>query len=277
VLAEPDAKLRLDEYCARVGYTGRREPAATVLRDLHVAHATHIPFENLDISLGRPIRLGLDQVQEKLVRGRRGGYCFEHNTLFAAVLEACGFAVVRLAARVRAGATRVLPRTHMLLEVTAEGRSFLCDVGFGADGPLLPISLAAGTEVAVFNRPYRLAREGDLLVLQWATAGNWQDLYAFTREPQYAIDFEMANHYTSTYPESRFVRTITAQRRLPTEQFVLRNRDLTIERGGTTQTRTIEDASMLGSVLSEHFGLSLTASELDAAFRVACAGSVGNV
>jgi N-hydroxyarylamine O-acetyltransferase len=87
----------------------------------------------------------------------------------------------------------------------------------------------------------------------------------------------MANHYTSTYPESRFVRTITAQRRLPTEQFVLRNRDLTIERDGTTQTRTIEDASMLGSVLAEHFGLSLTACELDAAFRVASAGSVGNV
>jgi N-hydroxyarylamine O-acetyltransferase len=238
-----------------------------VLRDLHLAHATRVPFENLDIHLGRAIRLDLGHLQEKLVRGRRGGYCFEHNTLFATVLEACGFPVVRLAARVRAGASRLLPRTHMLLEVVVDGSGFLCDVGFGADGPLLPIPMAVGSEVAVFDRPYRLAGEGDALVLQCASAGGWQNLYAFTREPQYAVDFEMANHYTSTYPESRFVRTITAQRRTPTEQFVLRNRELTIERDGTMQTRSIDDPATLGSVLSELFGLNLTASEIEASFR----------
>jgi N-hydroxyarylamine O-acetyltransferase len=266
VLGEPEAP-RLDDYCARVGYRGPRTPSAEVLRDLHLAHATHIPFENLDIHLGRPIRLDLDHLQEKLVRSGRGGYCFEHNTLFAAVLEACGFPVVRLAARVRAGATRVLPRTHMLLDVTADGSSFLCDVGFGADGPLLPIPLAAGTEVAVFGRGYRLAREGHLLVLQCASAGTWMDLYTFTREPQYPVDFEMANHYVSTYPESRFVLTITAQLRTPTEQFVLRGRELTIERDGTLQTRSIDDSRTLGIVLTETFGLALTAIEIDAAFR----------
>jgi arylamine N-acetyltransferase len=93
-----------------------------VLEAVHRAHAVAIPFENLDVRLGRPIRLDLASLQAKLVAGRRGGYCFEQNTLFAAALEALGFRVTRLAARVRLGAARLLPRTHMLLGVDVGGR-----------------------------------------------------------------------------------------------------------------------------------------------------------
>src|SRR5262249_24611720 len=95
--------LDLDAYLARVGYTGDRAPSLAVLDALHLAHATHVPFENLGILLGRPVLLDLESLQAKLVRGRRGGYCFEQNALLAAALEALGFAVTRLAARVRAG------------------------------------------------------------------------------------------------------------------------------------------------------------------------------
>src|SRR5438477_12188005 len=111
------ARSDLDAYLRRFEYGGSLKPTYDVLAALHLAHATHIPFENLDILLGRPIHLDLDTLQAKLVHGCRGGYCFEQNVLFAAVLEQLGFAVHRLAARVRYRAQHVLPRTHMLLEV----------------------------------------------------------------------------------------------------------------------------------------------------------------
>src|SRR2546422_1681671 len=122
---ESDVTIDLDAYFTRIGYAGVRRPTMETLRALHLAHATHISFENLDVLLGRPILLDLESLQAKLVRGRRGGYCFEQNALFAAVLERLGFTVTRLAARVRMGVTRVLPRTHMALAVEVDGGSWL--------------------------------------------------------------------------------------------------------------------------------------------------------
>src|SRR5688572_327227 len=117
--------LDLAAYLARTGLAAVPPATPAGLAELHLAHATHIPFENLDVLLGRPIRLDLDSLQQKLVRDRRGGYCFEQNMLFAAVLEAVGFRVSRLAARVRYRTTRLLPRTHMLLLVDADGGPYL--------------------------------------------------------------------------------------------------------------------------------------------------------
>ena len=128
-------------YAARINYKGDFAPTLDTLRAVHLAHATHIPFENLDILLGRPIRLDIESITAKLIHGRRGGYCFEQNALFAAVLEAAGFGVKRLAARVRMGAAEVRPRSHMLLCVEAEGERWLADVGFGGEGLLLPVAL----------------------------------------------------------------------------------------------------------------------------------------
>jgi N-hydroxyarylamine O-acetyltransferase len=137
---EPVA-LDLPAYLRRIGYAGGLEPSRATLEALHLAHATAIPFENLDILLGRPIRLDLASLQAKLVRGGRGGYCFEQNLLFAAVLEHLGFALTRLAARVRLRADRVNPRTHMTLAVAVEGERVLADVGFGVEGLLLPVPI----------------------------------------------------------------------------------------------------------------------------------------
>src|SRR4051812_7385068 len=111
--------LDVDAYLQRIDYAGERRPTLAVLDALHLAHATHIPFENLDVLLGKPPKLDLDSLQAKLVRGGRGGYCFEQNLLFAAALEAVGFRVTPLAARVRFGSTRVNSRTHMTLLVEA--------------------------------------------------------------------------------------------------------------------------------------------------------------
>jgi N-hydroxyarylamine O-acetyltransferase len=248
-------RLDLDAYLER---TGGRKPLAADLEalvSLHRAHCAAIPFENLDILLGRPIELELDALQGKLVRGRRGGYCFEQNTLFRAALEALGFRVTSLAARVRAGATEIRPRTHMLLRVDLPEGAFVADVGFGADGLVHPIALAEGSETWVGFTGHRLRREGESWVLQGNGAGEWTDLYAFTLEPHYPVDFVMANHFTSTYPRSPFVLNLTAQRSWPEKRAILRNRDLVVREGRASGATTVRDPAHLLEVLAAHFDL----------------------
>jgi N-hydroxyarylamine O-acetyltransferase len=245
----------LDAYLSRIAYQGPRDATLATLRALHLAHATHIPFENLDILLGRPIRIDLPSLQAKLVDGGRGGYCFEQNTLFAAALRSLGFEVALLGARVRFGATRVLPRTHMVLKVAGEDADWLADVGFGAAGPLLPLRFGDGAEVRQFSWMYRLVEDAGQWVLQSLRDDAWADLYAFTLEPQLPVDFEVANHYVSTHPQSRFVQTLTVQRTGPEERHTLVNRELTIERASGTERRTLADDDARLALLSESFAL----------------------
>jgi N-hydroxyarylamine O-acetyltransferase len=248
--------LDLDAYLRRIAYTGPRHASLETLSRLHLAHVAAIPFENLDVLLSRPVRLDLGALQAKLVAGHRGGYCFEQNTLFRAVLEEMGFAVTPLAARVRAGATAVRPRTHMTLLVDLLGERFLADVGFGGDGPRRPVPFDSASKSPATDRTCRLKTEADLFVLEGQSSGTWTDLYAFTLEAQLPVDYEMANHFTSTYPESPFVTNLVVQRSEPARTVILRNRDLTIHRDGATETATIKDPDHLLEVLAREFGLS---------------------
>ncbi len=251
------AAADLDAYLARIGYAGELRPDASTLAGLHLAHATHIPFENLDVLLGRPIHLDPASLQAKLVAGARGGYCFEHNLLFASVLRTLGFAVTTLAARVHYRTTLVLPRTHMLLLVNAEGADWLTDVGFGGEGLLLPVPFGSGEPSRQFAWTYRVIERSGGWLLQSLRDGAWLDLYAFTREPQEFVDYEMANHYVSTHPSSRFVQTLTVQLPGVEVRQVLRDRELTQDRGSITTTRTIASNEELLAVLAEIFGLRL--------------------
>jgi N-hydroxyarylamine O-acetyltransferase len=254
----PDASgLDLDAYLERIGYSGGLAPSRSTLDALHLAHATHIPFENLDILLGLPIRLDLPSLAAKLVRGRRGGYCFEQNRLFAAVLEALGFAVTPLAARVRFGTTAVLPRTHMTLLVELDGERLLADVGFGAHGLLLPVPFGGAIESRQFAWTYRVVAAAAGHVLQSRTGEAWSDLYAFTQEPQQPVDFDLANYYTSTHPASRFVQTLTAQRLAPEVRRVLRDRDYSELRGDEVVRRTLASDDEVLAVLADAFALRL--------------------
>jgi N-hydroxyarylamine O-acetyltransferase len=247
--------LDLDLYLARVGYTGDLTPNLGTLRSLHLAQATSIPFENLDILLGRSIKLDLGSVFDKLVRQRRGGYCFEQNTLFAAVLESIGFRVTRLGARVLMGTEHVRPRTHMLLAVEADGAFWLADVGFGGEGLLLPILLDQKEPAEQFGRAFRVDDRGPVMVLQTLHADGWFNLYAFTHEPQYAIDYVVANHYTSTHPDSIFVKALTVQRMSTQSRWVLRNYQLTeVNRDGDVIRHLGDDDALLAQ-LADVFGL----------------------
>ena len=247
--------MQLDAYLQRIGYTGDLRSSAAVLEALHLAHATHIPFENLDILRGLPIRLDLDSLQRKLVDGRRGGYCYEHNLLFAAVLEEVGFSVTRLAARVRYRTTSVLPRTHMLLLVNTDAGRWLADVGFGAEGLLLPVPFDSGQESKQFSWTYRVAPGGPEWLLQSKHAEGWLDMYGFTLEPQLLVDYEVANHFTSTHPESRFVKGLTVQLPRPEARTALRNRELSVDDGTIMTVRALADDDAIRRAIEETFGL----------------------
>ncbi len=251
--------LDLPAYLARVGLTGALAPDLATLQALHLAHTAAIPFENLDIHRGLPIRLDLGSIQAKLVTDRRGGYCFEQNALLAAVLEQLGFRVTRLCGRVRLGRPAdapVPPRTHMVLIVDLDEGPPLADVGFGGATLLHPIPPVADVVHEQFGWGYALRREGDALVLRGRIPG-WVDMYAFTLDPQHPIDYEVANHYTSTYPTSHFVRSLTVQRATPEVRHVLRDRTYEQLRPDSRTQRTVADDDELRALLADTFDIPL--------------------
>ena len=250
----------LDAYLERIGHAPVSGAGLDVLRSIHSAHARTVPFENLDIQLGRPIRLDPESLEAKLVGGRRGGYCFEQNGLLLLALEAVGFDVTPLAAWVRMGSEAESGlRTHMLLEVNVDGEPWIADVGFGADGISEPMALGDGATSEQDGRSYRLVMlPDDLWVLQQRRSAppGWFDLYAFTREPATQEDYEAGNRYTSEDPDSPFVRSLTAQWGAGEVRPVLRNRHL-VEAwpDGERHVARFHDDDELLAALDERFGL----------------------
>jgi N-hydroxyarylamine O-acetyltransferase len=245
----------LQRYLGRIGYAGALDPTPEVLRELHLAHATRIPFENLDILLGRPIHLDLASLQRKLVDGRRGGYCFEHNLLFAAALRTLGFRLTPLAARVRYRATAVLPRTHMLLLVHCADTDWIADAGFGGEGLLQPVAFAPLRETRQYAWTYRVGGASGEWTLQSRHGDGWVDLYSFTLEPQLLADYELANYYMSTHPDSRFTRTLTVQLPGTRERAAVRGMEMTEDDGHRVKTTILQDEAQRLEVLARRFGL----------------------
>ena len=190
------APTLLDAYLSRVGLSDPGPPDVTGLRRLQAAHVEAIPFENLDILLGRGVHLDLARLRDKLIAQRRGGYCFEQNTLFVEILRELGFTASAREARVRAGATAVLPRTHMVIAVEIAGQSWLADVGFGGEGPREPVAMSGEATAPAAGLSYRVVEEGELRVMQMRRDGAWTDQYAFLPRPVQPIDLEVANWYT---------------------------------------------------------------------------------
>jgi N-hydroxyarylamine O-acetyltransferase len=139
--------------------------------------------------------------------------------------------------------------------VDVEGATWLADVGFGVEGLLLPVPFGNGREARQFAWTYRAVEAGGEWILQSLRNDSWTDLYSFSLEPYLAVDFEPANHYTATHPDSRFVRTLTAQLPTPDVRYMLCNRELVLDRGGTVTRRVLADDDELLAVLAETFGL----------------------
>ena len=245
--------LNLAAYGARIGVEIPAVVDLAALQRIQLAHVGAIAFENLDVQWRRTVRIDVPRVWAKLVESRRGGYCFEQNTLFREVLRARGVAVTTREARVRSGATTRRARTHMTLTVRLDGVDYLCDVGFGAYVPLHPVPMT-GEPSRQAAWTYRVVPEGALQVLQWARDGGWQDLYAIEPGEPGDVDLEMANWYTCTWPESGFVQTMTAQRATPEARYTLRNYTFTEDSPDASFTRTLR-RDEIAPVLRQVFGL----------------------
>ena len=207
-------ELDLEAYMDRIGHDGPREPTLETLRTLQAAHLDAIPFEGLDSVLGRDVHIDLVSVQDKLIRRRRGGYCHEHNTLFATVLDRLGFRVTGRAARILMGADehRIGPVSHSILSVEVDGVDHHVDVGVGNTGPRGPIPLVEGDQTATGPWVYRMERT-DLghWLLRLRRPGDWFNVLQFTEEPYYRADYAVHNFFSSKNPSSPFVRRIVVE------------------------------------------------------------------
>lgn len=267
-------ELDIEAYLARIGYEGEAKPDLETLRALHRGHVASIPFENLEIMLGRPVLLDLAALQDKMVHRRRGGYCYEQNLLFAAALERIGFSVKGLGARVRAGASTTRAVTHMLLDVEADGEQWHCDVGFGADGLLEPISLRAGVDVSQGEWRFGIRSEEEgVRVLRTQNADGWFDLYAYTTTRCLPVDYVVMNHYTSTHPKSLFIRRPVLQQAAPGVRCRLIGAQLTRTRPDGSRDERDVPVSELRQTLVREFGIELGDAEFAELIRVHYAGA----
>jgi len=253
--------MRLDEYLRKVGMTPPLAATLDSLTRVHLAHRETFLFENLSIQRGGGISLTLDDLQRKFLDEGGGGYCFEHNTLFAAALRDLGFTVTVLLGRVRRGPPERWVRTHMVLRVTIDGTDWLADVGFGGFGLLEPMPLVDGAIAKQGGATYALRREHGLWVVSMDDGTSVTDLYEFTEDPQTEGDIEVANHYTATHPDSRFRRTLTIQRGNRDERILLRDNMIVRFRGGRTTEEPVA-RSQLRAVVQEVFGIALPLTAL---------------
>jgi N-hydroxyarylamine O-acetyltransferase len=251
--------IDLDAYCARVGYDGPRDASLKTLRDLHYLHPQAIAFENLDPLLGRPVELDPTSLQAKMVAGGRGGYCFEHNSLFAGVLRTLGFKVQEATARVRWSVPPGVktPRTHCLLIVEAEGEDYLVDVGFGGNTLTGPLKLTSRDEQTTPHEAFRLVDEGSRVVQEAKLNGAWMPLYAFDFADTHPADYEMGNWFTSAHPDSIFVKGLIGARAEPGRRYALTDNHLAVHTlNGGTEKRTL-NARELRDALTDLFKLRL--------------------
>jgi N-hydroxyarylamine O-acetyltransferase len=235
--------MNLGAYFERIRWTGGPDLAGIL-----AAHMRAIPFENFDVLLGRRPRLDREGLEGKLVTARRGGYCYEHSTLFAAVLAELGIACKTHSARVVMMAPREqAPRTHMFLTAGTD----VLDPGFGGFAPLVPVPIGGTAGI------HRIVRDGDGIALEIEQGGAWMRLWVSTLEHDHPIDFEMANHFTATHTASPFTSRIMARAFLPDGKVTIANRDLTVTRGADVLARVLADRRELRAAVAEYWGFDL--------------------
>lgn len=248
----------MDAYLERIAYTGDITPCEQTLHGLHQAHTLTIPFENLDVYYGKPLKLDRPSLFEKIVTRGRGGYCYEMNGLFFAVLMTLGFRVTPLLARVAIDFKRNFgPKTHHVLMVETDGQKWLTDVGFGRDGLIHPLRLDTPHDQHQFSRTFRLEPHDLGYVLDLRTPSGERCQYVFTLEPCTPADITMSNHYSATFPDSLFVNRLICTRPTPSGRITLTDQQLTIDTGTDLDITYIDSEADFADRLLEHFCLDL--------------------
>lgn len=269
----------LDGYLARIGWDGALAPDLATLRCLVAHHTAAIPFEGIDALLGRTPALDAGGLRAKLVGGRRGGWCFEQNSLLAMALAAIGFAPRPLLARVRYGVPpgQPMPRTHMVLRLDLPEGPHLADVGFGGVTMTGPIALQPGPAQPTPHGQFRLVEAPGGLLLQAALGGDWADLYLLGLEPHLPVDVDQANWVVANRPGGFFTANLVASRSPPGQRLTLLNRRLAVRETNGAETVTQLEGAALGEALRGRFGIALTAAELAAVDAALAAARPGHI
>jgi N-hydroxyarylamine O-acetyltransferase len=241
-------------YLARISYAGPREASPNTLRDLHIAHICAVPFENLDIHRGRPISLDELALFDKIVTRRRGGFCYELNGLFAAVLREMGFEVTLLSAEVAGDAGRYSPEfDHLTLRVDLD-EPWLADVGFG-DGFRQPLRLSDPEAQHQDGSSYRIVPDGEYRILQRRDPGaDWKPQYRFTLQPRALEDFAPRCRFHQTSPDSHFMQNRICTLAVPQGRITLSGMRLIVTSGNEKTERLLSDHEY-AAVLREKFGM----------------------
>lgn len=243
-------------YLHRIAYSGPSAATAQTLRDLHRAHMLSVPFENLDIGLGRKIVCDESAFLRKVVEQRRGGFCYELNGAFAALLREFGFQVTLLSARVAREDGSDSPEfDHLALRVDLE-ESWLADVGFG-DSFVEPLRLQTGIEQPQTSGSYRIVEQPDSLQMQSQINGAWRRQYSFTLTPRRLRDFAPMCDYQQTSPDSPFTRKSLCSMATPTGRITLSERRLIVTRNGQKEESQLGSDEQWREALQEHFGVTL--------------------
>jgi len=246
----------VSSYLARIGYTGPAEPTAETLRTLHRLHMMSVPFENLDISLGRKIEIDEDAILKKVIERRRGGFCYELNGAFAALLRAMGFQVTLLSARVaRADGSESPEFDHLTLRVDLE-QPWLADVGFG-ESFLEPLRLDAKREQLDPAGTFRLIQDENRWHMQKSDADGWKAQYSFSLQPHLLEDFAGMCQFHQTSPESSFTQKRVCSRATPDGRITLSEMKLITTKRGQREERDLTSQAEWITMLEELFGIRL--------------------
>jgi len=244
-------------YLARIHFTGPTDPTPDTLRRLHLAHLRAVPFENLDISLGREIVCDEQRFLHKIIALRRGGFCYELNGAFAALLRVLGYSVTLLSARVSRPDGSASPEfDHLALQVHLD-EPWLADVGFG-DSFLEPLRLKDGIEQEQHRHRFRIAEVGDVMIVQRQEhGGSWKSQYQFRLVPRQLADFAPRCHFQQTSPESHFTQQRICTLPTPDGRITLSNLKFIRTRNGVREERLLNDEQEWLAVLEKDFGVKL--------------------
>lgn len=247
-------------YLQRLGYASPPPPTLQTLQELQLRHVCTFAFESLSTLMHAPVPIDLPSVEHKLLHEGRGGYCYELNQLFLALLQELGFDARGITGRVVIGGPpdAHTGRTHRLSLVTLDGVRYITDVGFGGMVPSSPLQLDTDAPQATAHEPYRLTLNQGSYTL-WAQVGEeWRGLYVFDLQTQANIDYEIGNWYVSTHPGSPFVGQLKAALLAPGKRHTLANARYALHYlDQPSEKRTLKSADELLGLLRDTFGIRL--------------------
>jgi len=254
----------LSLYLLRLGFDAPPTPTLETLRQLQLRHTGEFAFENLTTLSGEPVLIDLPSIEQKVLYDGRGGYCYELNNLFLALLQALGFNARGITGRVVMGQPEGAwtARTHRLSLVTLDGVRYITDVGFGGMVPTAPLMLDTEAEQLTPHEPYRIERHEDGYTLRANVGGEWRAMYIFDLQRQEDIDYTVGNWYVSTHSESSFAKQLMVARTGEGWRRTLNNGNFAIHRvGRESERRQVIDVDELIGLLKDEFGIRVPENE----------------